>query len=94
MMNYKMLVAASLMSMALTSSAFAQCADCALYPDRDHLNNGAQTPAGKMGVMKPGGAAGSPAPANAANPANSANNARAEVPRSGRVKGVEGNRAK
>jgi len=53
-MNYKTLVAASLMSIALTSAAFAQCVDCALYPDRDVLNNGAQTPASK--IVQPGGA--------------------------------------
>ena len=55
-MNYKTLVAASLMSIALTSAAFAQCVDCALHPDRDVLNSGAQTPASKM--VQPGGAAG------------------------------------
>ena len=54
-MNYKTLVAASLMSVALTSAAFAQCVDCALHPDRDVLNKGAQTPASKM--VEPGGAA-------------------------------------
>jgi len=47
-MNYKTLVAASLMSIALTSAAFAQCTDCALYPDRDYLNKGVPTPASKM----------------------------------------------
>ena len=95
-MYYKTLVAASLMSIALTSSAFAQCADCAQYPDRDYLNKGAQTPAGKMGLMRPGGAAGS---ANATNSENSANNARAEVRdhqlrRSRRGNSVDGNPAK
>jgi hypothetical protein len=55
-MSYKTLVAASLMSIALTSAAFAQCVDCALHPDRDVLNNGAQTPASKM--VQPDGAAG------------------------------------
>jgi hypothetical protein len=83
MMNYKTLVAASLMSIALTSSAFAQCADCANYPDRD-VYNGAQSPAGKSGLMRPGGAAGSTANTansqNSANSKNSTNNARAEVP--------------
>jgi hypothetical protein len=49
MKNYKTLVAASLMSIALTSAAFAQCSDCALFPDRDVLNGGAPTPASKMG---------------------------------------------
>ena len=107
-MYYKTLVAASLMSIALTSSAFAQCADCAQYPDRDYLNKGAQTPAGKMGLMRPGGAAGSAnntnsknaaGSANATNSENSANNARAEVRdhqlrRSRRGNGVDGNPAK
>ena len=75
MVNYKTLVAASsmsiLMSMGLTSSAFAQCTECALYPDRDPLNKGAQTPAGKMGLVQPGGAAASP---NAVNAVNNQNN--------------------
>ena len=47
-MNYKTLVAASLMSIALTSAAtsaaFAQCTDCAMYPDRDYLNKGVANP--------------------------------------------------
>ena len=68
-MNYKTLVAASLMSFALTSAAFAQCTDCAMYPDRDVLNKGAPTPASKM-MAQPGGAA---------NSENSAHNARAEA---------------
>jgi hypothetical protein len=55
-MNYKTLVAASLMSVALTSAAFAQCVDCALHPDRDVLNSGTQTPATRM--VQPGGTAG------------------------------------
>jgi hypothetical protein len=74
-MNYKTLVAASLMSIALTSAAFAQCVECAIHPDRDVLNNGAPTPASKMGLTRPGGTAGT----NSANSANSANNARAEA---------------
>ena len=60
-MNYKTLVAASLMSIALssvaTSAAFAQCTDCAMYPERDYLNKGVPTPASKM-MAEPGGAAG------------------------------------
>ncbi len=96
MMNYKTLVAASLMSIALTSAASAQCADCATYPDRDNLNNGAQTPAAKMGLMKPGGAAGSPSTANSA---NNVNNARAELRpphlrRSSHGRGVDAHRVK
>jgi hypothetical protein len=93
--NYKTLVAASLMSIALTSAAFAQCVDCALYPDRDVLNNGAPTPASKQGLTRPGGAPG----ANTANSENSARNARAEardhhLQRSGHRSGVDGNPAK
>ena len=62
-MNYKTLVAASLMSFALTSAAFAQCTDCAQYPDRDVLN-GAPTPASKM-MAQPDSAG-----ASTANPEN------------------------
>ena len=75
-MNYKTFVAASLMSIALTSAAtsaaFAQCTDCAMYPDRDYLNKGVPTPASKM-MAEPGGAAA----ANTANLENGAYNARA-----------------
>jgi len=96
MMNYKTLVAASLISIALPSYAFAQCTECAMYPDRDPLNKGAQTPAGKSGLMQPGGAAGS---TNTANTVNNANNARAEMrdnssQRPRRAIGSGGNRAK
>jgi hypothetical protein len=64
-MNYKTLVAASLMSIALTSAAFAQCATCAINPDRDVYSN-EQTPASKM--ARPGGAtAASTAESNAYN---------------------------
>ena len=71
-MNSKALVAASLISIALTSPTFAQCTDCALYPDRDFLNKGAPTPAAKM-MEQPGGAAG----ANTASSVNRTYNARA-----------------
>ena len=71
-MNYKTLVAASLMSIALTSAAFAQCASCALNPDRDVLSN-EPTPASKM--MRPGGATA----ASTANSENNPYNARADV---------------
>src|ERR1700730_15517448 len=101
-MMMKTLVAASLMSIALTSAASAQCADCATYPDRDILSNGAQTPAAKMGLMRPGGAAGSPSAPNTANSANGLNNARnahAEVRpshlrRSSHRSGADANRVK
>ncbi|MGQ0682598.1 hypothetical protein [Bradyrhizobium sp.] len=92
MTNYKTLVAASLMSVALTSSAFAQCAECAMYPDRDPLNKGAPTPASKMGIVSPGGAATAP---NTANTVNNPNDARAEMRgsgRTGRGTGVTGDR--
>jgi hypothetical protein len=56
MTNYKTLVAAALISISLSSSAFAQCVQCALYPNRDTYT-GEETPAGKMGLMRPGGAA-------------------------------------
>jgi hypothetical protein len=100
MMNDKTLVAASLISIALPSYAFAQCTECALFPDRDPLNKGAQTPAAKMGIVQPGGAAPpNAAPiANTASTVNNPNNARAEIrgqsaQRSGRVIGLNGNRA-
>jgi hypothetical protein len=95
-MNYKALVAASLMSIALPSYAFAQCADCALYPDKDPLTK-EQTPAGKMGIVQPGGAAAPPnaaASANTANTVNNPNNARAEMRGSQRSGALDGNRAK
>jgi hypothetical protein len=93
MTNYKTLVAASLMSIALTSYAFAQCTECAIYPDRDNLNGGAQTPAGKMGLVRPGGAAGVVVDPNVVNNANSPNNARAEFrdQRSRRGYSIDGN---
>ena len=70
-MGYKTLVAASLTSIFLASPAFAQCADCAIYPDRDHINGGVQTPAAKGS----GGAANN---AGAA-PPNTVNNANAGI---------------
>ncbi|MEK9280825.1 MULTISPECIES: hypothetical protein [unclassified Bradyrhizobium] len=108
MMNYKTLVATSLMSVlmsiSLTSFASAQCVDCAMYPDRDALNKNTQTPAGKSGLIGPGGAAGSPNAAGSANAAagsanamgnaNNPNNARAEMRErpSKRSVGVSGTR--
>jgi hypothetical protein len=95
MMNYKILVAASLMSIALTSHASAQCVACAMYPDRDNLNNNAQTPAGKSGLVQPNGAASSPDSVNNARAEIGANNARAEIPNSQRSRrGADGNRTK
>lgn len=56
-MNYKTFAAASLAIMVSTSYAYAQCSDCAQFPERDHLNGGVQVPAAKMGLQGPGGAA-------------------------------------
>jgi hypothetical protein len=65
-----MLVAASLTSIVLTSYASAQCVECAIYPNRDPLNGGAETPAGKSSRLgRPNGAV---AP-------NTAHNAHAEM---------------
>jgi hypothetical protein len=64
--GFKTLIAAALMSMAAVTSASAQLPDWAVsnpdafqaqYPDRDVLNGGALTPAGRMGLERPGGAA-------------------------------------
>jgi hypothetical protein len=69
-MKHKTLVAVTLVSIILSSSsAFAQCASCALYPNLDPLNGNAETPASKMGLEHPGGAAST----------NSSTNARAEM---------------
>jgi hypothetical protein len=43
MMNYKTLVAASLMSTIFASHAFAQCADCSVYQNRDPFTEGLTT---------------------------------------------------
>ena len=70
MTNYKTLVAAVLTSISLSAPAFAQCSVCALYPNLD-THTGEETPAGKMGLVRPGGAANFSA--------NTANNAYARV---------------
>ena len=63
---FKTLIAATLVSMTAVSSASAQLPPWAnsnpgsfqaQYPDRDVLNGGALTPAGRMGLELPGGAA-------------------------------------
>jgi hypothetical protein len=63
---FKTLIAAALVSMTAVASASAQLPAWAnsnpddfqaLYPDRDVLNGGAVTPAGRMGLELPGGAA-------------------------------------
>jgi hypothetical protein len=72
MTNHKTLVAAVLTSISLSGPAFAQCTACALYPHLDTYT-GEVTPAGKMGLVGPGGAA------SANTSANTANNAYARV---------------
>lgn len=66
MTTFKILIAATLVSMATITSASAQLPSWAVtnpdsfqaqYPDRDVLNGGALTPAGRMGLELPGGAA-------------------------------------
>ena len=66
MIGCKTLVAAALISFGAIGSANAQLPDWAIshpaafqaqYPDRDVLNGGALTPAGRMGLELPGGAA-------------------------------------
>jgi hypothetical protein len=77
MTNYKkrlaaaalMLATATLTSMMLTSYAAAQCAECAIYQDRDPFTGGLKTDTGK-----PASAAN-----NAAVSAHGANNAHAEM---------------
>ncbi|SEN94102.1 hypothetical protein [Bradyrhizobium sp. OK095] len=62
---FKILIAAALISTATISSASAAwsfadqepAAFASMYPDRDVLNGGALTPAGRMGLERPGGAA-------------------------------------
>ena len=62
---FKTLVAATLMSMATVPSAFAArsfadqefAAFASMYPNRDVLNGGALTPAGRIGLERAGGAA-------------------------------------
>jgi len=66
MTTSKILIAAALLSIATVSSASAQLptwansnpdAFQAQYPDRDVLNGGALTPAGRMGLERANGAA-------------------------------------
>ena len=62
---FKILIAAALLSTATISSASAAwsfadqepAAFASMYPGRDVLNGGALTPAGRMGLERPGGAA-------------------------------------
>jgi len=80
MTTFKNLIVAALVSMTTVTSASAQlppwaasepAAFEAQFPDRDILNGGALTPAGRMGLELPGGAA----------PAFGANNALAATGR-------------
>ena len=66
MSGLKTIVVAALVSMTAVTSASAQLPNWAAsnpdsfqaeYPDRDVLNGGALTPAGRMGLELPGGAA-------------------------------------
>jgi hypothetical protein len=66
MVGLKTRVAAALISLAVTAPAAAQLPEWAVshpgafqsqYPDRDVLNGGALTPAGRMGLERAGGAA-------------------------------------
>ena len=66
MTNYRTLVAAVLTSISLSAPAFAQCTVCALYPHLDTYT-GEVTPAAKMGLVRPGGAAFANTSGNTAN---------------------------
>lgn len=66
MTTFKILIAAALVSMTTVTAARAQLPSWATtnpdsfqaqYPDRDVLNGGALTPAGRMGLERAGGAA-------------------------------------
>jgi hypothetical protein len=66
MTTFKIVIAAALVAMTTVTSANAQLPSWAAtnpdsfqaqYPDRDVLNGGALTPAGRMGLELPGGAA-------------------------------------
>jgi hypothetical protein len=65
MTTLKTLIAAALISTATIPSAFAAwsfadqepAAYASMYPNRDVLNHGALTPAGRMGLERAGGAA-------------------------------------
>jgi len=65
MTTFKILIATALLSTATISSASAAwsfadqepAAYASMYPDRDVLNGGALTPAGRMGLERAGGAA-------------------------------------
>jgi hypothetical protein len=63
MTNFKLLSVAAILSATIATPVFAQpafsepAAFQAMYPNRDVLNGGALTPAGRMGLELAGGAA-------------------------------------
>lgn len=65
MAAFRITIAAALISIATIPSAFAAwsfadqepAAFASIYPNRDVLNGGALTPAGRMGLERTGGAA-------------------------------------
>lgn len=65
MTAFRITIAAALISIATIPSAFAAwsfadqepAAFASMYPNRDVLNGGALTPAGRMGLERAGGAA-------------------------------------
>ncbi len=59
-MNLKILSLAAVAAVALLAPSYqasAQCLECAAHPERDPLNGGQLTPAGKMGLVNAHGAA-------------------------------------
>jgi hypothetical protein len=104
MIGCKTLVAAALISVSAVTSANAQLPDWAIshpdafqaqYPDRDVLNGGALTPAGRMGLEFPGGAAPVFGPRDIYNGRDSASCAqryRSYDPASGTFLGYDGRR--
>src|SRR5258705_6793245 len=71
MTGLKTLVAAAIILTVSATSAFAQAAISepgafqAMFPNRDMLNGGVLTPAGRMGLELPGGAVGAYTTSNA-----------------------------
>jgi hypothetical protein len=88
MIRLKALVAVALLSTVAITPALAQAAISepgafqAMFPDRDVLNGGALTPAGRMGLELPGGAFN----------ANAENNAYARMGRAGPSLAIRENR--
>jgi hypothetical protein len=86
MTGLKTLAAAVLLSAISATSALAQNESNfrALYPNRDALNGGELTPAGRMGLQLPGGAVGNPAVNNAYGMGDAGPRVRTQRPRSPR----------